>query len=280
MISNTSFTTTVNSNNNLSLFDKSNININKCFKSYSNNSDSSLRIISNTYEEKIFTNNNNFSKSKEDSYSVFNNLNNNQKSFSCIKIEIESNKKENKEKCEYRNNYKRNNFFSLNNTEVKIFQENKTITNLIKKLNLCLEKIIINNIPSGINQSRLRYSPFDLKVSPNISFIDYIKNLFFYSRISPSTLIYSFILIDRLLNSTKLILTNSNIYLILFFSLRIGMKINEDYVLDDDCYCLIGKVNKNFYIQNENFFLEIINYNLYVSKQEYKLYNNLLSRNK
>lgn len=285
MISNASFTTSVNTNCDLLLLKNMSSYINISNKDNLNNSNTH---VSNNFTNQQINNTELSTNIKSES------LNNNEilKDYStkcisnCLKnSQLNLSKKNNNISLNNIINKSNKCIFYLNSKQLNLqdYDNNDNCSikdeNLIIKLVHCLDKIINNNKIYCLDQSKLRFSPFELKNYPDISFYKYITNLYIYSKLNVSTLIYSFILIDRLLNTSKLILNDKNIFLLLFFSLRISIKVNEDYMLDDDSYCFLGKVKKQFYIINENYFLEAINYNIHVNIIEYNVYRKLLDIN-
>ena len=117
---------------------------------------------------------------------------------------------------------------------------------------------------------------FSSKTIPNISIYDYLIRIQFYSGIEKSTLIFSLILIDHICKNADLILTYYNIHRILFGSILISIKINEDSIYDNKFYAEIAGVKLKELNVIEYTFFKLNNFNVLVSTKEYKKYKNYL----
>ena len=83
---------------------------------------------------------------------------------------------------------------------------------------------------------------FSANIIPSISIKDYLIRIQTYSNIERSTLIISLIYIDRFCNKAKVTLTHYNIHRILFSSILMGVKFNEDNFYDNKYYSQIAGV--------------------------------------
>ena len=117
---------------------------------------------------------------------------------------------------------------------------------------------------------------FSSKTIPNISIYDYLIRIQFYSGIEKSTLIFSLILIDHICKNADIILTYYNIHRILFGSILISIKINEDSIYDNKFYAEIAGVKLKELNVIEYTFFKLNNFNVLVSTKEYKKYKNYL----
>ena len=158
-----------------------------------------------------------------------------------------------------------------NNSDSKL---SLSFINIIKKLSCVLNNIIKcnNNYVDLTNEYNLKIKTFYLKDLPDISLYNYISKISWFSKISESTLIYSFIILDKLINKTKINLTSKNIYLLCLTSIQISMKINEDISLNDTDLAYIGMINIKLLNINEYLFTSLLEYEFYVSQNEYALY--------
>lgn len=150
---------------------------------------------------------------------------------------------------------------SISNTLETILEKNKQLSNY--------EEIIIN-------QSKMYFSSFSV---PEISIKEYLMRIQYYSGIEKSTLILSLILIDKMCKKSGILLTYYNIHRILFSSLLISIKYNEDYYFDNTFYSQIAGVKPNELQLLEYTFLFYNEFNVFVKDFEYKQYEQYLITN-
>lgn len=82
----------------------------------------------------------------------------------------------------------------------------------------------------------------------------------------------SLILIDRFCEMNSVLLTAYNIHRILFVSVLISVKYNEDIFYDNVFYAELGGVSLKELNTIENTFIDMINFNLYVDSTIYEKY--------
>ena len=148
---------------------------------------------------------------------------------------------------------------SISSALTMIIDENKNLKNFKKILQN--QKIIIFNAIS----------------IPKISIYDYLIRIQTYSNIEKSTLISSLVYIDRICHISQLILTHYNIHRILFASIIIAIKYNEDSFYDNKYYSQIAGVNLKELNIMENTFLEMCHFNLYISDEIFEKYSKYLN---
>ena len=118
---------------------------------------------------------------------------------------------------------------------------------------------------------------FISKNIPNISIKDYLERLYKYTKMNSSTIILILIYIDRLCNIYKFKLSYYNIHKLILASMIIAIKYNEDgYYLNKD-YAKIGGVTITELCFLEYNFVSLINFNLFVSDELFKKYNDYIS---
>lgn len=98
---------------------------------------------------------------------------------------------------------------------------------------------------------------------------DYFKRIVYFSKVHINTVIYSFVLIDRIIMNSKLVLSDKNVYLLLLASLYSSAKFLEDKIFGFKVFAKIGGVNISDLAKAEYMFLELLDYNLYI---EYDLF--------
>ena len=123
------------------------------------------------------------------------------------------------------------------------------------------------------DQSRQAFSG---NIIPSISIKDYLIRIQTYSNIERSTLIISLIYIDRFCNKAKVTLTQYNIHKILFSSILMAIKFNEDDFYDNKYYSKIAGVKLKELKVLEYDFIKLLNCELYVSRDLYDKYEHYL----
>ena len=112
---------------------------------------------------------------------------------------------------------------------------------------------------------------------PNISIKDYLIRIQNYSQMEKSTLILSLILIDKMCKKSNIALTIYNIHRILFSSVLISIKYNEDSYFDNTFYAQIAGIKPNELKLLEYKFLEFNDFNVYTNDYDYEQYEKYLS---
>ena len=147
---------------------------------------------------------------------------------------------------------------AISNTLYTILEKNKRLKNykeVIKK------------------QSKMYFSAYTI---PNISLNEYLIRIQSYSDIEKSTLILALILIDKMCKKSEILLTPYNIHRILFSSVLISIKYNEDNYFDNTFYSQIAGVKTDELQMLEYTFLEYNNFNVFVYDYEFERYENYL----
>ena len=127
------------------------------------------------------------------------------------------------------------------------------------------------------NKHKKDNSLFTHKNIPKISLYDYLFRIQKYAEIENSTIIIALIYIDRICNKKGIILTKYNIHRILFTSILISIKYNEDIIYNTSFYSKIAGVPVKELTFLEKEFLNIIDFELYVSDTLYQKYYNFLN---
>ena len=147
---------------------------------------------------------------------------------------------------------------SISATLTTILEENKKLDNykeIIKK------------------QSKMVFSANSI---PGISIKDYLIRIQTYSGIEKSTLILSLILIDHICKKTELVLTYYNIHRLVFTSILISIKFNEDTYYDNKFYSEIAGVKLKELKLLEYTFLALNDFNIFVNSSEFEKYQQYL----
>ena len=164
-----------------------------------------------------------------------------------------------------------------NDSQEKIVIKNKKLINAISNtLNTILEKNkrLVNYKDIVKKQSKLYFSAYSI---PNISINEYLIRIQNYSYIEKSTMILALILIDKMCKKSGILLTPYNIHRILFSSVLISIKYNEDSYYDNSFYSQIAGVKTDELQMLEYTFLEYNNFNVFVYDYEYERYEKYLN---
>jgi hypothetical protein len=166
-----------------------------------------------------------------------------------------------------------NHFSNLINNNKKVKQSNNEM--LVISISLILENIIQQNKKmknyKKIFKSQKDFSFFDDE-KPDISIKDYLNRINCYCKPEESTFIISLIIIDRLCCESKIVLNDFNIHRILFSSVLISIKFNEDKSFDHKYYSSVAGISMLELKVLEMDFLKLINYNVFISKEIFEKY--------
>ena len=142
---------------------------------------------------------------------------------------------------------------------------------LIKILSTILTDICKENDLNQIKNNKDIY-PFITDSLQSISINDYLERLVKYTQVESSTLIAMLIFIDRLCELNNFIVNSYNVYKILFSSLIMAIKYNEDEYYDNKFYAKVGGVTLKEMNILEISFLKLIDFKLYISEEIFETY--------
>ena len=163
-----------------------------------------------------------------------------------------------------------------NSPENKDTKNINLINSITKTLNTILEQNKkLKNYKDILKKQISMY--FSANTIPNISIKDYLIRIQNYSEMEKSTLILSLILIDKMCKKSGIVLTHYNIHRILFSSVLIAIKYNEDSYFDNNFYSQIAGVKPNELKLLEYTFLEYNDFSIYVNDIEYEQYEKYLN---
>lgn len=146
---------------------------------------------------------------------------------------------------------------------------------LISAISQTLETILEDNKHRPNYKDILRKQSnmiFSAQKVPSISIEDYLKRIQKYSNMEKNTLITSLIFIDRLCKISNLTLTYYNIHRILFTSVLISIKYNEDSFFDNQYYSEIGGVKLKELKMLEYNFVEMVHFRFFVDEELFETY--------
>ncbi len=148
------------------------------------------------------------------------------------------------------------------------------IQSISKTLSLILEQ---NKKLNDYNQIVMLQSKmvFSAHSIPKISLFDYLTRIQTYSSIEAPTLICSLIYIDRICDIAGITLTYYNIHRIIFTSILLSIKYNEDKYFENRYYADIAGVTLKELNYLEYKYVKMIHFQFYVNDKvlkNYKLY--------
>jgi hypothetical protein len=149
--------------------------------------------------------------------------------------------------------------------------------NVLKEIEKTLISIIAKN--KKLKKAKDKKSPFYNENVPKISIFDYLLRIKKYTGIENTTLIIGLIYIDRLYTIKGITLNKYNIHKILFTSILIAIKYNEEHIYNNVFYSKVAGLSITELNYLERKFLEIINYKLFVTEVIFNEYNKYLSDN-
>lgn len=145
-----------------------------------------------------------------------------------------------------------------NNLE-SIIQEYKTLVNYQEKL-----------------KSQKNFI-FNSKVKPCLPLREYLFRLQQLTQASDNIFISSLIYVDRFIEKNDLVLTEKNVYRILFLSVIISIKYNEDIKINSFKYLAkIGGISLKELKKLEYYYLKLIDYELFVEKKQFEKYKTFI----
>ena len=179
-----------------------------------------------------------------------------------------------------------------NNMEINIKKKGKSP----KENNIFLKKmsdLLTDICDESKKETNLFYKPLKCFYSniPYISIKDYLEHIYKYSKINSSTialiLIYIdricnvtialiLIYIDRICNVTKCKLSYYIIHKLILGAMILAIKYNEDVFCSLKFYAKLGGISLNELYNLEVNFISLINFNLFVSDELFRKYNDYL----
>ena len=146
----------------------------------------------------------------------------------------------------------------INSILISLIEENKNLKNYKEKI--ILQKKLI----------------FESQEIPPISIKDYLYRIQSFSEVEDNTLIISLIYIDKICDNASIILTEYNVHKILFVSILLAIKYNEDTFYDNKYYSKIAGVPLKELKSMEYEYIKLINFDLYVNKAIFEKYKNYI----
>ena len=164
-------------------------------------------------------------------------------------------------------------------SEIEIFSfeemddHNKIIKNpsyLIEAISSTLSRLVKETGNKPL-KNKTQGAIFTCTIIPNISIYDYLKRIVKYTNVEQSTLIIALIYIDRICQNNYFI-NEHNIHKLLFTSILIAIKYQEDDFYKNEYYAQIAGVGVKELFRMEEEFLALISFTLYINEKVFELY--------
>ena len=170
---------------------------------------------------------------------------------------------------------------SIYEEDLIIDKTNLIINNILNVLTLLIKDSdeLEKNLMENMSFSQFQfYNIFNSNKTPKISLKNYLLRILKHSEIEINTLIGSVIYLDYICNKNYII-SKYNIYKLLFISILISAKYNEDVIYDNETFSEISGMPLNEVNQMENVFFKAMDYNLYISEEHFNTYKDILENN-
>ena len=164
--------------------------------------------------------------------------------------------------------------------DVTLTSSSSTInTNLLNAISQTLTEVISKN-KSLKNFQKIQKEqakqPYSSPIPPQISIYDYLHRIKFYGEMDDNTLVIALIYIDRLCALAEITLTYHNIHRILFTSVLIAVKYNEDKIYENKYYADIAGIHVKELNYLEFDFCDKMKFTLFITKNEFDKYESYL----
>eukprot|EP00756_Hemistasia_phaeocysticola_P014178 Hpha_TRINITY_DN15327_c5_g1::TRINITY_DN15327_c5_g1_i1::g.91079::m.91079 len=124
---------------------------------------------------------------------------------------------------------------------------------------------------SVVNEAS-RFAEFETTAIPDINLEDYLWRIVDYCYISPTSLVLACVLLDKLIMEHNLILSQLNIYKMLFTAVRVASKVHELRSLSNKNFAVVGGVTAQQLNALEVSFVNLFQWSLWVDHEEFAKY--------
>ena len=152
---------------------------------------------------------------------------------------------------------------------------------LIDKINIILTSLLEENKFNKNYKEKIGKQKkiiFYSNEIPSISIKDYLNRILSFTDIEDNTLILSLIYIDKICEKNSIILSEHNIHRILFSSILISIKFNEDIYYKNKFYAKVAGVSAKELKKMESEFLRLIDFDLCVNDNLFVKYKKFINK--
>jgi len=160
------------------------------------------------------------------------------------------------------------------------YEEKKANKKIIKTISNIITEIVEENKFINFSNETLEIQKklsFFSKIPASVTISKYVERIIKYTHIEESTFILALIYIDRICEFNDIILTDGNIHRILFSSIIMAIKINEDDYYSNNYYSKVGGISVKELNTLEYDYVRLIRYNLFVNQDIYEKYKIFIS---
>lgn len=148
-------------------------------------------------------------------------------------------------------------------------------TRTLKALSNIIEEIIDenkNDVNFKKHVEKQKKLFFNSKKAPSISIYNYLERLLKYTHLEESTVIIGLIYIDRICELNEITLTELNVHRLLFTSILLSIKFNEDDYYSNSNYAKVAGITLQEVNSSECEFLIFCKFKLFVTKDLFEKY--------
>jgi hypothetical protein len=135
-----------------------------------------------------------------------------------------------------------------------VLEENKTLKNYKEKLTL---------------QKNMAFTSYN---KPSLSIKEYLYRIQTYTEAEDNTIIIGLMYIDRICEHSSVILTPYNIHRIIFVSILMAIKYNEDICFEYDFYSKIAGIPMKELKILEGEYIDLIKFHFFINKEDFDKY--------
>lgn len=128
-----------------------------------------------------------------------------------------------------------------------------------------LEDVIAYNSNINVNKE-LNKTSFDAAISIHITLDVYLQRIVKLAEVEVATLICAISYMRKFCEEKKIYLLQDNCYLLMFISIVVSLKMNEDCIYSDKDLAKMGGISHKKLILLETYLLEAIDYKLFCSQ--------------
>ena len=164
-------------------------------------------------------------------------------------------------------------------TDLNTTEELQVNESLLNKISTILSIVLEENKSLDDYKEKLssqKNMSFTSYNKPSLSIKDYLYRIQNYTEAEDNTLIIALMYIDRLSEISSLLLTPYNIHRIIFVSILLAIKYNEDICFGFEFYSKIAGIPTNELKKLERDFVYLIKFKFYIDKIEFDNYKSYI----
>ena len=164
-------------------------------------------------------------------------------------------------------------------TDLNTTEELQVNESLLNKISTILSIVLEENKSLDDYKEKLssqKNMSFTSYNKPSLSIKDYLYRIQNYTEAEDNTIIIALMYIDRLSEISSLLLTPYNIHRIIFVSILLAIKYNEDICFGFEFYSKIAGVPVNELKKLERDFVYLIKFKFYIDKIEFDNYKSYI----